>query len=511
MQGSRNAIWIAGGITMAGCRRGQSAPQRAAAARKSEAGADALSYPPGAWWRAELNHVVLPYAHILIRHDHSGQELRLRIPEAKSSRTWDEALRLANSIAERAQAAPKTFDVLAKEYSEDANSRALGGAMGAVPVTYLPAAIVDALGHLQVGEVSHVVFTSAGLHILKRLPAPAEQEIEGRSILIRCNARDFGLVPPRPVVRTCDEAKQLADQVAAKARNQPELFAELAAQYSDDWGGRYGADFGRFSTREVLDDALAVEVLKSLEPAQVSPVIDDPQLGYRIFERTQKRERAQLAFSEFILSSSDVDPSFTRSRAQAKELAARLIETLKTDPGQFEAVRAQHCDYDLCVRSPEAYFQGRGSEPAVDARLHEVPIGAILPEAIETAHGMLIVRREDPAAYPGVAIATPSYVLPQPAPKGLLSASSNEIGWYLEIYTRVATQRFTLAGEDQRSFVAVMDELASALKGATPTERQAFSDAAWKQLETLLGPERTEQLAALNNELILAVQNHRPE
>ena len=117
----------------------------------SESEDSAVSTPPGE----------LSAAHILIMYD--GSE---RAP-AEISRTKEEALALATEIATKAKAEGADFAALAREYS-DCPSGSKGGSLGTFRPGDMVPAFSEATAKLVVGELSDLVETPFGYHIILR-------------------------------------------------------------------------------------------------------------------------------------------------------------------------------------------------------------------------------------------------------------------------------------------------------------------------------------------------------
>ena len=103
----------------------------------------------------------LSAAHVLIMYN--GSE---RAP-AEITRTKDEALALAKEIATKAKAEDADFAALAREHS-DCPSGLDGGSLGSFRPGDMTPAFSEATAKLAVGEVSDLVETPFGYHIILR-------------------------------------------------------------------------------------------------------------------------------------------------------------------------------------------------------------------------------------------------------------------------------------------------------------------------------------------------------
>ena len=121
----------------------------------------------------------------------------------------------------------KNFIELSENFSEDQNK----GDLGWRKITGFPELFQSTLENLKIGEVSNVIKSGAGSHILylndKRGPAVSfEKEWEVRHIL---------LIPNR--VRPDDESEELMISIRERLLSG-EDFDQLAAEFSDDPGSK---------------------------------------------------------------------------------------------------------------------------------------------------------------------------------------------------------------------------------------------------------------------------------
>lgn len=101
-------------------------------------------------------------AHILIRY--TGAK---RAPE-EMKRTIDEARAIANEVHQKVAAPGADFATLAKQYSEDGSAEN-GGDIGSPGRGRLAVAFEQTLFSLKVGDISGVVESEYGFHIIQRL------------------------------------------------------------------------------------------------------------------------------------------------------------------------------------------------------------------------------------------------------------------------------------------------------------------------------------------------------
>jgi hypothetical protein len=84
------------------------------------------------------------------------------------TRTKDDAKKRATEALDKIKKDKMPFEEAAKKYSDDAGSKDLGGAIGNFERNAMPAAFSTATFALKVGDISDVVETPRGFHIIKR-------------------------------------------------------------------------------------------------------------------------------------------------------------------------------------------------------------------------------------------------------------------------------------------------------------------------------------------------------
>jgi len=206
----------------------------------------------------------------------------LRVPEQASP---DQLARI-HARAEQALAQIKRGDDFAKvaaSYS-DAPDALSGGAIGLRPLNQLPSLYVDAASTLKPGEVSGILRSPAGFHIIKLIArrggaqeAKSVEETHARHILIKVNE----LVSDADAKRKLLELKERLDNGAD--------FAELARLYSNDLSAAKGGDLGWLYPGDTVPEfQRAMDALKINEISQ--PV--HTQFGWHLIQVLGRRVEA---------------------------------------------------------------------------------------------------------------------------------------------------------------------------------------------------------------------------
>lgn len=208
--------------------------------------------------------------HILVRfHGAVG------VPDSlRRSRT--EALALAEKILAEVRHPQASFPVAAVRYSDDEQTATKGGYVGEFVRGRMVKAFEDAAYALQEGQISGIVETPFGFHIIRRVKVETIRVVHILVLHAGSKSLEDQNVRPR------DAALQRALDVLFRAR-RGEDFAALAMECSEDKftrdkGGRM-APITRGQTVAEFEEAAF-----SLQPGQISDVVETT-FGFHIIKR----------------------------------------------------------------------------------------------------------------------------------------------------------------------------------------------------------------------------------
>ncbi len=203
----------------------------------------------------------------------------LRIPEqAKPEQLARLQARAEEIIAQLRRGAD--FAQLAAGYS-DAPDGLSGGAMGWRPLDRLPTLFAEAVPKLKPGEVSDVLRSPAGYHILKLLDrrggaikAQPVEQTRARHILIKTSE----------LVSETEARRRL---VALKERiTHGTDFAELARLHSNDLSAAKGGDLGWLNQGDTVPEF--ERAMKELKPGEVGEPVQSP-FGWHLIQVLERR------------------------------------------------------------------------------------------------------------------------------------------------------------------------------------------------------------------------------
>jgi hypothetical protein len=412
--------FLGGGLLLvAGCQCSPRRDPNGAATDAHQSGEGQRPAYPHAPWRilswTERDSLVLWVSHILISHREAHPETILRPvswnPDTRPARSRAEALTLALRVAEQARAHPETFEALARQYSDDEVTRFAGGSLGGVRSTQLPEVFLDALTALQPGDVSGVLETRLGFHILLRRSPPPHEDVDGRHVVIRY-AGTVSSIDEGPSARTHEEARALAREVEAQAHDGAAPFESLVRRYSDHADRAVDGDIGTWSTLAPAEKPREIETLARLKIGEVAPPIDTVW-GFQVLQRVEPSRHGRLAMAGVRMHFGPLlPPEDPRSRQSVYAQARTLAQRLHSAPGTFAEAHGPsdeevvvevwdwgHAPAQLTLALEHLRFGEVSLEPA------SIPFFFVISMRLDPA---LTTRAESPSSYELPLRATPN-------------------------------------------------------------------------------------------------------
>jgi peptidyl-prolyl cis-trans isomerase SurA len=204
----------------------------------------------------------------------------LRAPESASPEQLQK-LRLRGEQALKRARAGDNFAELTAAFS-DAPDALKGGDLGWRPLDRLPGLYAEVSARLEPGQISELLRSSAGFHIIKLLnkrggSAPASvQQSRARHILIRINE-----------IVSEAEARRKLESVRERITNGMD-FAEQARLYSQDGSAAKGGDLGWLAPGDTVPEF--ERAMDGLKISEVSPVVQSP-FGMHLIQVQERREQ----------------------------------------------------------------------------------------------------------------------------------------------------------------------------------------------------------------------------
>ncbi|UYG05805.1 SurA N-terminal domain-containing protein [Halomonas sp. LR3S48] len=232
-------------------------------------------------------------------------------------RSRDEAEERLEEVRERL-AAGESFEELALEYSDDPSTSEQGGDLGVISRGFFGDAFDDAAFALSPGQVSGIVETDNGLHLVKvtgldQTPLEEVRDDLARELALDQVADEFN----RRVQALIDESFA-ADDLASVAESQ-----ELELHESD-WVSREGGS-GVLSEPGVMNEAFSEDVLVEGFNSEVIELDEDRRMVLRVAEH---REATVLPLDE-VRERVAASVEQRKQREALLEVARQRVESLR--------------------------------------------------------------------------------------------------------------------------------------------------------------------------------------
>ena len=300
------------------------------------------------------------------------------------------------------------FETLARQYSTDRTVSLNGGNLGYIAAGRLPYSFEHTAYSLAPGEISEVVESSAGYHILKGGPRrKARGSVRAAHIM--------KMVRPGSSEETEAEAKQAIDSLYLVVSEHPELFENVAMQNSDDQGSaRMGGQVGWFVAGQMVPEfseaAFDMEVGEISKPVRTS-------YGWHIIKKLDASDvRGRDALKHDLLTQMN-DPRDERFKMirdnRDRKLSAKHKATVNTNAfdamKQYVAVNGLDSAFFATFANDgrTLYSVGKKKYPVSEfvATFSNNPVpdsyigGLILNDKFETAYDAALLEAEEDWLY----------------------------------------------------------------------------------------------------------------
>ncbi|KAA3663025.1 MAG: hypothetical protein DWQ10_01120 [Calditrichaeota bacterium] len=182
--------------------------------------------------------------------------------------------------------AGEDFSDLARQYSEDPGSKTRGGDLGFTQRGEFVKPYEETAFSLEIGDVSDIVETQFGFHIIQLLDRRGEK-VHTRHILIQ--------LP----VSTNDETRTLAklDSIREDILAGKTSFTDAAKEYSEDpQSSATGGNLGWFEINQISIPEFR-QIASTLQPGEISRPFKGPT-GFHIVRMNERREARKISLDD---------------------------------------------------------------------------------------------------------------------------------------------------------------------------------------------------------------------
>jgi peptidyl-prolyl cis-trans isomerase SurA len=232
-------------------------------------------------------------------------QILVKVPDGSSASRVQELRGKAEAILAKLRGGADFASVSAA--SSDAPEALDGGQLGVRPVNGWPDLFINATKNLRAGQLSGIIQSGNGFHILKVLtrgapakrspaaaaavppPSPsaaaAEPQSQGPMMVTQTHARHILIKVTK--VMTDDQAQTRLKQIRERLENG-ENFADLAKRYSQDASAPLGGDLGWLSPSETVPPF--EQAMDALQPNQISEPVKT-QFGWHLIQVLERRTK----------------------------------------------------------------------------------------------------------------------------------------------------------------------------------------------------------------------------
>jgi peptidyl-prolyl cis-trans isomerase SurA len=208
----------------------------------------------------------------------------VRVPEnASAQQIADRRQRAETAMAQLKSGGD--FAKIAASFS-DASDAMAGGLIGWRSQSRLPQLYVEVTEKLAPNEVSAIVRSANGFHILKLLGKRSASEVQsgGARMVQQTKARHI-LIKVNQVV-PASEAKRKLTELKTRLNNKAAKFEDLAKLYSNDLSASKGGDLGWVYPGDTVPEF--ERAMNALQPGQVSDPVESP-FGYHLIQVVERK------------------------------------------------------------------------------------------------------------------------------------------------------------------------------------------------------------------------------
>jgi peptidyl-prolyl cis-trans isomerase SurA len=213
-------------------------------------------------------------------------QILVKIPENSSPEQIAARQARADDVARQLRTGAN-FAKVAGTYS-DAPDALQGGAIGWRDPERLPPIFASALAQLKPGQITPVIRSTSGFHIIKLVERRSLTESPEKAIVQQTHARHI-LLKVTPTM-TADQAKKKLLELKERLDNKAAKFEELARLFSNDGSASKGGDLGWLFPDDTVPEFTAA--MANLKPGEVSGVLETPY-GFHLIEVLERKSDDQ--------------------------------------------------------------------------------------------------------------------------------------------------------------------------------------------------------------------------
>ena len=210
-------------------------------------------------------------------------QILVRIPENSSPEQIAARKARADEVARQIRTGGD-FAKLAGTFS-DAPDALSGGAIGWRDPDRLPPVFAQALTAIKPGQITQVIKSTTGFHILKLVDKRSVAAGATDKNIVQQNRVRHILLKVTPTM-TADQAKRKLAELKERLDNNAAKFEELARLVSNDGSASKGGDLGWLYPGDTIPEFESV--VNTLKPGEISGVVETPY-GFHLIQLVERK------------------------------------------------------------------------------------------------------------------------------------------------------------------------------------------------------------------------------
>ena len=228
------------------------------------------------------NYLVEQASQAQNQQEYNLAQILVRVPEnASPEQIANRRLRAEDILRQLRSGAD--FAKTAATYSDSADALK-GGDIGWRNLDRLPQLFIDAISALKEGQVSAIVKSPNGFHILKVVGKRSQSQAAASGSVQQTRARHI-LIRVNPTTSAAEARRKLLD-IKERLKNKAAKFEDLARQFSNDGSATKGGDLGWLYPGDTLPEFEAA--MNALAPGEVSEPIET-NYGLHLIEVLERK------------------------------------------------------------------------------------------------------------------------------------------------------------------------------------------------------------------------------
>lgn len=285
----------------------------------------------------------------------------------------------AEKVLAEVKSNPSNFAALAKKHSQDVNSAPNGGNLGMLPKDGgLGKEFEDSAFSLKKGEISGVVQTEYGYHIITILNTQDEPDFEKEKSRLEAELKQK---------KAAASFAQAREKLADAAFNHPESLEEVAKQTGlkvespDEWLTKAQAESSGMPA-ELVNAIFSDDVLKKKHNSEPVNANDDTVWVVRAKEVREEKSESFDAVKEHVRMAYWRAEASKLAQTQAKQ-SLESLQSGKTVQVQWSPVSNMTAEQARTSLPPEAYNQLLKAKPGKDKPAYVLLEGLPAPVLVE--------------------------------------------------------------------------------------------------------------------------------